>query len=88
MFDSWDVKCLLSLFKCLSPASSLSNFKFTWKTTTVLALVIAKCSDLTLMYIDNQYSFLQCHTAIFVPLSLPQIYIQSCSMLIICLYFT
>ena len=35
-----------------------------------LALVTAKhCSDLTLLCIDNQHLFLQCHAAIFIPLS-------------------
>ena len=41
-----------------------------WKTATLLALVTAKrCSDLTLLCVDNQHLFLQHHAAIFVPLS-------------------
>ena len=35
---------------------------------TLLAHVITKhCSYLTLLHIDNQYHFLQCHATIFIP---------------------
>ena len=44
--------------------------KLAWKTATLLALVTAKrCSDLTLLCVDNQHLFLQRNAAIFVPLS-------------------
>ena len=57
-------------------------------TATLLALVTVKhCSDLTLLCMDNQQLFLQCHTAIFIPISggkmdqpghlPPQIHIES-----------
>ena len=53
-----------------APASSLTTFKLAWKTATLLALVPAKhCSDLTLLCIDNQYLFLHCNAAIFIPMS-------------------
>ena len=69
-FDPWDVEHLLSLLESWAPASSLTTFKLPWKTATLLALVTAKCcSDLTLLCVDNQHLFLQCHAAIFVPLS-------------------
>ena len=86
-FDPWDVEHLLSLFESWAPASSLITFKLAWKTATLLALVTAKCSDLTLLCVDNQHLFLQHHAAIFVPLSggktdhpghlPPQIHIES-----------
>ena len=39
-------------------ASSFTILKLVWKTTTPLALVIAKhCSDLTLLHFDNQHLF-------------------------------
>ena len=42
----------------LAPASSLSNFKLTWKMATLFALVTAKhCFDLTLLCSDNQHLF-------------------------------
>ena len=69
-FDPWDVEHLLSLLESWAPASSLTTFKLAWKTATLLALVTAKrCSDLTLLCVDNQHLFLQCNAAIFVPLS-------------------
>ena len=69
-FDPWDVEHLLSSLESWVPASSLTNFKLAWKTATLLALVTVKhCSDLTLLCIDNQHLFLQCHVAIFIPLS-------------------
>ena len=69
-FDPWDVECLLSLLESWAPASSLTTFKLAWKTATLLALVTAKrCSDLTLLCVDNQHLFLQHYAAIFVPLS-------------------
>ena len=50
------------------PTSSPTNFKLTWKTATLLILVIANYfSDLTLLHIDNQHLFLQNHTAFFFP---------------------
>ena len=68
-FDPWDVKCLLSLLERWALASSLTNFKLSWKMDTLLALVTAKYSDLTLLGIDNHYLFLQCHAAIFILVS-------------------
>ena len=61
---------MLSLLESWALASSLTNIKLAWKTTTLLAHVTAKCcSDLTLLCIDNQYIFLQHHAAIFFPVS-------------------
>ena len=69
-FYLWDVEHLLYLLESWAPASSLTTFKLTWKTATLLALVTAKCcSELTLLCIDNQHLFLQHHAAIFIPLS-------------------
>ena len=69
-FDPLDVEYLLSLLESWAPASSLTTFKLAWKTATLLALVTAKhCSDLTILYIDNQHIFLQQHAAIFIPFS-------------------
>ena len=70
--------------------SSLTTFKFAWKTATLLAFVTAKhCSDLTLLCIDNQH-----HATVFFPLSggrtnhpghLPlQIHIESHTNVILC----
>ena len=68
-FDPWDVECLLCLLESWAPASSLTTFKLAWKTATLLALVTAKHgSDLTLLSVDNQHLFLQCHAAIFCSL--------------------
>ena len=89
---------LLSLLESWAPASSLTTFKLAWKTTTLLALVTAKhCSDLTLLCVDNEHLFLQCHAAIFVPLSggktdhlghlSPQICIESYSRVNLCPVF-
>ena len=45
-------------------------FKLAWKTATLFTLVTAKhCSDLTLLGIDNQHLFLQCHATVFIPVS-------------------
>ena len=69
-FYPWDVEYLLSLLETGEPASSLNTFKLAWKTATLLALVTAKCcSDLTLLWIDNQHLFLQHHASIFIPMS-------------------
>ena len=69
-FEPWDVECLLSLFESWAPASSLTTLKLAWKTATLLALVTMKhCSDLALLCIDNKHLFLQCHAAIFIPMS-------------------
>ena len=69
-FAPSDVECLLSLLESWALGISLTTFKLVWKTTTLLALVAAKhCSDLTLLCIDNQHLFLQCHAAIFIPIS-------------------
>ena len=69
-FDPWDVEHLLSLFESWAPASSLTTFKLAWKTATLLALVTVKrCSNLTLLYIDNQHLFLQHNAAIFISIS-------------------
>ena len=58
-FDSWGVECLLSLLESWAPESSLTTFKLAWKTATLLVLVTAKrCSDLTLLCVDNQHLFL------------------------------
>ena len=81
-----------------APASSLTTFKLAWKTATLLALVAVKCcSDLTLLCIDNQNLFLQCHAAIFIPMSggktdgvgnlPPQIHIESHSNINLCPVF-
>ena len=72
--------------------------KLAWKTATLLALVTAKrCSDLTLLCVDNQHLFLQRNAAIFVPLSggktdplghlPPQIHIESHSNVNLCPVF-
>ena len=51
-------------------ASSLTAFKLSWKTAILLALVTAKhSSDLTLLCIDKKHLLLQCHAAIFIPIS-------------------
>ena len=69
-FDPWDVECLLYLLGSWVPTSSLTTFKLAWKTATLLTPVTAKhCSDITLLWIDNQHLFLQHHAAIFIPLS-------------------
>ena len=79
---------MLPLLESWAPASSLTTFKLAWKTAALLALVTVKCcSDLTFFHIDNQHLFLQCHAAIFIPLSggetdhpghlPPQIHIES-----------
>ena len=69
-FDPRDVDCLLSLPRSWNPDSSLTNFKLALKNITLFALCIAKhCCDLTLLCIDNEHVFLQCHDAIFVPTS-------------------
>ena len=97
-FDPWDVECLLSLLESWAPASSLTTFKLAWNTATLLALVTAKrCSDLTLLCVDNQHLFLQHNAAIFVPLSSgktdrpdhlpPQIHIESHSIVNLCPVF-
>ena len=50
--------------------ASLTTFELAWKTTTVLALAIAKyCSDLTLSCIDNQHLIPPHHAAVFIPVS-------------------
>ena len=92
------MECLLSLLESWAPASSLTTFKLAWKTDTLLALVTAmRCSDLTLLCVDNQHLFLQHHAAIFVPLSggktdrsghlPPQIHIESHSNVNLCPVF-
>ena len=92
------MECLLSLLETWAPASSLTTFKLVWKTATLLALVTSKhCSDLTLLYVDNQQLFLQHHAAIFVPLFggktdrpdhlPPQIHIESHSNVNLCPVF-
>ena len=89
---------LLSLLESWAPASSLTTFKLAWKTATLLALVTAKrCSDLTLLRVDNKHLFLQHLAAIFVPLSggktdllghlPPQIHIESHSNVNLCPVF-
>ena len=57
-FDPWHIECLLSLLEGWALASSLTTFKFAWKTATVLAHVTVKhFSDLILLCIDNQHLF-------------------------------
>ena len=69
-FDSWNVEHLLSLLESWAPAFSLTTFKLSLETATLLALVTAKhCSDLILLCIENQYLFLQHHAAVFIPVS-------------------
>ena len=69
-FDPWNVEHLLSLLESWAQASSPTTFKLAWKTATLLAPVTVKCcSDLSLLCIDNQHHFLQCHAAIFIPMS-------------------
>ena len=68
--DPWDVEHLLSLLESWAPVSSLTTFKLAWKNATLLALITVKhCSDFTLLCIENQHFFLQCHAAFFIPLS-------------------
>ena len=96
-FDHWDVEDLLSLLEGWAPASSLTTFKLAWKTATLLILVTAKCSDLTLLCIDNQHLFLQHNAAIFIPMSggstdhpghlPPQVHIESHSNVNLCPIF-
>ena len=89
---------MLYLLESWAPASSLTTFKLAWKTGTLLAFVTAKhCSDLTLLYIDNQHLFLQCNAAIFIPMSggkmdcpghlPPQVHIESHSNINLCPVF-
>ena len=67
--DPWNVEHLISVLVRWAP-SSLTTFKLTWRTATLLALVTAKhCSDLALLCIDNQHLSLQHHAAIFIPSS-------------------
>ena len=97
-FDPWDVEHLLSLLESWALASYLTTFKLAWKIATLLALVTAKrCSDLTLLCIDNQHLFLQHNAAIFIPMSggktdhpghlSPQICIESHSSVNLCPVF-
>ena len=61
------MKCLLLLWENWAPASSVINYKLALKIVTFLALVNAKhCSDVPLLWIDNQYLFLQCDAAILI----------------------
>ena len=69
-FDPWDVEHFLSLLESWALASSLTISKLACKTATLLELVTVKhCSDLTLLCIDNQHLFLQCHAVILIPVS-------------------
>ena len=93
-FYFWDVECLLLLLESWILASSLTYFKFAWKTASLLVVVTAKCcSDLTVLYNDNQHLSLLYDSAIFVPASdknnwlghvPPQIYIESYSNVNLC----
>ena len=57
-FYPWDIGCLLSLLESWVPTSSLSNFKLSWKTATLLAFVTGKhCFDLILLHVDNSSFF-------------------------------
>ena len=49
--------------------SLISSIKLAWKTSTLLALFMAKCSDLTLLQTDIQHLVLQHHVSILVPAS-------------------
>ena len=60
----WDFKHLLSLLESWTLVSYLTNLKDAWKMTTLEALIMAKHSDFSLLYIDNQHLFLQHHAAI------------------------
>ena len=63
--DAMRFECL-DILRCYAG----ERVKLAWKTATLLALVTAKCcSDLTLLCVNNWHLFLQCHAAIFVPLS-------------------
>ena len=96
-FDPWDIEHLVSFLESWALVSSLTTFKLAWKTATLLTLVTAKHSDLTLLCIDNQHLFLQHHAAIFIPLSggktdhlghpPPQIHIVSHSSVNLCPVF-
>ena len=97
-FDPWDVEHFLSLLESWVPTSSLTTFMLAWKTATLLALVTAKhCSDLTLLCVGNQHRFLQCNSAIFIPMSggktdhlghlPPQVHIESHSNVNLCPVF-
>ena len=69
-FDPWDVKHLWSLLKSWALDSSLTNLELARKTATLLTHATTKhCSDLTLLFIDNQLHFLQCYAVIFIPAS-------------------
>ena len=58
-FDPGMLSIFYFLLERWAPASSLTTFKLSWKTATLLALVTVKhCSDLTVLCIDNQYPFL------------------------------
>ena len=60
-----DVEHLLLMLKHLALAFSVTNFKLSLKTDSLLALVTAKCcSDLPLLHSDNQYLFHQHHAAL------------------------
>ena len=71
--------------------------KLAWKTANLLALVTAKCFDLTLLYINNQHPFLQHHASMFFlasdgKIDLPdhlslQIYIENHSNINLCHIF-
>ena len=66
--DPWDVEHLLSLLERWTSVSSLTTIKLAWKTATLLALVTVKhCSDLTLLFVDNQHLFF----SIMLPFSFP-----------------
>ena len=69
-FDPWGMECVLILLQIWVATFFITNCKPAWKTASLLACVTAKyCSYLTLLHTDNQYLFLQCHAAIFVPVS-------------------
>ena len=56
---------LFSLLESWAPASSYC-FKLILKAATLLPLVTAKHSDLTILCIDNQHLFLQHNAAILI----------------------
>ena len=61
---------LLSLLESLAQASSLTNFKLTWKIATLLLLVITKhCSVLPVLPIEIISAFFHCHATSFVSAS-------------------
>ena len=68
-FKSWNHHYLLSLLESQAPVSSLTDFRLAWKTATLLALVMVRCPNLTLLCIDNQHFFSLASHCYFIPAS-------------------